>query len=287
MSVVDFEAALVTKPFLDGADWSLTASDSGLSTTASIRFMQDFVPFLQRLEVRDCLQTYGAQYVSEYNDFLAVAESANRTNSVLAYGFDRTSLTPTTDMCIFSSPHSGEAISGDTRCTYGENSTIWELKFDSGYGDPRGVGPNYVLDSDFPYRGVWISVDYCMAQKAPEQCKIFLSIPFLVVVIICNCSKLICLAILLSQTHQHPLITFGDGIAEFLQSPDKLTSNVPSLSYWYVEKYLSNDCHNIDKISNRRDVRFLHDWQVRQEPLTQKRWFVSASMSRWWFTLLW
>ena len=86
------------------------------------------------------------------------------------------------------------------------------------------------LDDGSPNPNNWISVDernpeitgtvlYCMAEKALQHCKIRLNVSFMIVVIVCNGIKVICIGIIVWKLDPHPLVTIGDAIASFLDSP--------------------------------------------------------------------
>jgi len=74
-------------------------------------------------------------------------------------------------------------------------------------------------------------VDYCVTQEAEEQCTLKYSYAILVIVIICDGFKVLCLGYVLRQAFKkcsevdEPLVTIGDAVQSFLETPDENTRN--------------------------------------------------------------
>ncbi|KAH7122675.1 hypothetical protein B0J11DRAFT_437302 [Dendryphion nanum] len=68
------------------------------------------------------------------------------------------------------------------------------------------------------------TVKYCMAEEVNEVCKLQFSFPIAIAVITANFIKVLCMAITLFRYRNHiGLVTLGDAIASFLDTPDPHT----------------------------------------------------------------
>lgn len=68
------------------------------------------------------------------------------------------------------------------------------------------------------------SIQYCLSQRATENCKLQFSLAIMITVIMCNLIKVICLSVIVWTRDQKPLVTLGDAIASFLEKPDPNTA---------------------------------------------------------------
>ncbi|RFU24272.1 hypothetical protein B7463_g12067, partial [Scytalidium lignicola] len=91
------------------------------------------------------------------------------------------------------------------------------------------------------------TVKYCLAEARNSDCHLGIAPFILVVVVICNFTKLLCFLLVLylgtrTPLHQNPLVTIGDAIESFLNNPDPhmegralITKNIatksPSLAF--------------------------------------------------------
>jgi hypothetical protein len=80
------------------------------------------------------------------------------------------------------------------------------------------------------------SVTSCYSKRAVGQCKLKFNIPIIVIVIICNSTKAICMLLTAWNTKEYPLVTLGDAIASFLENPDPTTRNMCLVSKENVDK---------------------------------------------------
>ena len=66
-------------------------------------------------------------------------------------------------------------------------------------------------------------IDYCLSKPVVEHCKLQLSVAVMIVIIICNIFKTVCMITILWKQDPKPLVTLGDAIASFLDRPDITT----------------------------------------------------------------
>jgi hypothetical protein len=83
-------------------------------------------------------------------------------------------------------------------------------------------------DSDWV---VWKrQVKYCLSEKAPDVCDIYFNTTIAVLVVSINVAKLIAFSMLFVIIRKPPLLTIGDAVASFLNSPDETTKGVGLMS---------------------------------------------------------
>jgi hypothetical protein len=80
------------------------------------------------------------------------------------------------------------------------------------------------------------SVTSCYSKIAAGHCKIKFNIPIIVIVIICNSTKAICMLLTVWNTKEYPLVTLGDAVASFLEDQDLTTRNMCLVSKENIEK---------------------------------------------------
>jgi hypothetical protein len=68
-------------------------------------------------------------------------------------------------------------------------------------------------------------IDYCLAEKADSHCKLEFSISILVAVILCNLIKSAAMFWTLFRQRENTLVTFGDALESYLESPDRSTAS--------------------------------------------------------------
>ena len=195
----------------------------------------------QNMTNSKCLAEYGREFVSTYGDLLAVSHALNDSYSI--------------KRLTSAIPNSG----------YSSSSYYW-MCLDYPYAqyglEPRmcrlsnilKVVDNWTIMSDL--------VDYCLSRREEEKCYLQFSRTLLIVVIICNFVKVVCMTLMVYQHDSEPLVTLGDAIASFLDEPDSATQG---------------NC-----IATKNDFRKNH-WTAAAKTWqpTQLRWFKNASLKRW------
>jgi hypothetical protein len=111
----------------------------------------------------------------------------------------------------------------------------------------------------------------CLSREMPQRCRVDLSQTILFIVIACNFLKVTIMAIVLWRLNQETIVTIGDAIASFLQTPDHTTEDCCLMS-----------SRTIDRVWKVPEVRSSQSFQPkRREP-----WLGAISARRWGVCLL-
>ena len=216
-STTDYGAILVSPQFLEGGPWRKHTWSTILDDN-HIRFMQNNINSLQRLDNAACIQAYNGELVSDWRHVLVVSSQTNHTETILnvfpSYP-DNTYIRPW--QCMSQSM-------GAIRCdlnSLAATANTWQL-------------PSKIIHYNSTLRlgledGQNVPVQYCLAKSVKPACSVGVSFPILVVVIVCNSIKVICLLLALLTKFQ-PLVTVGDAIASFMARPDDSTYGHCNLS---------------------------------------------------------
>lgn len=75
------------------------------------------------------------------------------------------------------------------------------------------------------YLGEWhmgnSTIAYCLSRIMPESCEVSMSLRIMVVITVCNCAKLLLMLVTISNIGKRQLLTVGDAIASFLETPEE------------------------------------------------------------------
>ena len=197
---------------------------------------------LQRLETLACLEIYSAPIISTNSDLFIVLTSRYFNNSLVAFqqGID------------------SELIS---------NLNYRNLKTDNYCRIPgidyciRETTDPHKFSIGIPYDSVYIQ--YCLSERVKECCKLQFSLVIMIVVIICNLIKTICMGTIAWKQDPEPLVTLGDAISSFLDRPDVTTEGNCIIGRTRLENNKPWD--SISSI-----------WEPKR-----LRWFRAASLRRW------
>ena len=202
---------VVTDDFLAGAPYDLSTPGliGDLSTSYSesniitrLDRLRDTTSSV-RLEIPECQKAYGSTpLISTWSDALAVTTTASTNNSLLGanLGYGQSQL-----MCTDHS--SGDFYDGF-------NSTCLEssIKFQTNSG---GKQQAYMAS-------------YCLGLEAHQHCKVGFTVELLIGVIVCNLIKIVCIGYTVFRLDSRPLVTLGDALASFLDSPGQSFPPIPS-----------------------------------------------------------
>lgn len=198
-----------------------------------LRQYQEDQALLSKLEIQACLDAYSKPFISAYKDLILVSNTSNATNSLLNYA----------------------------------RSLGWHGDYDhdphsfcSGFVDRLGCYDLLaMIKSEF-----WDeTIDYCLTRRVEEHCELQFSLAIMIVVIVCNLIKAICMAAMAWKQDQEPLVTLGDAIASFLRRPDAMTAG--------------NCIAGKTRFEGRKSWNSSHS----QWTLGQPYWFRAASKTRW------
>ena len=264
LSTQQFKAYLVAAKFLDGAPFNVTTS-IGIFKPGTNKELNDLQDALQdiktndsyvKLQNKDCVDTYSAPIISTNSDLFLVSNYQDGNNSLI-WSDTRMSL-PFGDNSVFSSLQLCD-LTGAITNPRNLSFNISELRQQYEYE----YGINAYVD-DYPPTPGNPSIDYCLSKRAKENCKLQFSLTIMIVVIICNMIKTICMAIISWKQDPEPLVTLGDAIASFLDRPDVTT-----------------DGHCIAGRTWFEDSRYWGFLHLSRWDPKNLRWFRAASRRRW------
>ena len=195
------QIAIVTPDFLHGAPepGNMSSSENSL-----YQILQAELPLMQRLENAACIQAYGKADIFDWGDLLLITDGhvtsdPSSGNDSLVEFIDTEFLPPNVpwawmcDYMAFATPPLN--FQCDIKHLLA-NPTAWSLN-------------NH-------------SIDYCLAQRTPEDCELEFSFHLILVVIICNLVKLISVVTAMFNLNPPSLNTAGDAIASFLAVPIRI-----------------------------------------------------------------
>ena len=213
-----------------GFNWSLPLDDGSNRT---LRYFQQAADWTN-LTDEECKKIYSQQFVTGNNNVLAVTSALNATSPVL-------------------------------------NSTYPVLQSDTGTFPCSGntcnmnfLVENWTIIVGYGYEDAWAApIQYCLSQPVEGHCTLQFSILIITIVLVCNITKLACMMMLLLGQQAKPLVTLGDAVESFLETPDPTTENM---------------C-----LADKRKFSAKKPWSMTRHPYKPKklRWFASASWKRW------
>ena len=232
--------------------WSTNSTDS------------EFLDFIQKAQGNEleklgpiaCIQAYSPEFVSGRSDFALIVD-ANFTDDPTEVG----------DWLCSGAGHNGyigDCIASQVIKDI-KNGEAWrfiEITSDSG------------TTVDGP-------IEYCLSQRVEEHCQLQFSILIMIIVIVANFLKLLCMLYTV-QSHNVPtLVTIGDAISSFLEDPDPTTVGYCTLSKSDVDK---------DRKWSKRAFNGTYQAVPAQpRPWIAKHhfWFSGASKTRWFICYFW
>lgn len=225
LSTHPYTAAIVSHDFLKGAPFDKTSpislhaflTDAPVNNRTYVQHgsdrQDDFVEVdvqrltalrndrstLQNLSNEDCLKAYRNELVLDRLDVLAVSSTTNIGSSLLSYWPDN----------VLKASRNRPT---DDRYPYG-----WTCTQSASERCPHPAQNNWtVFDSP---------IEYCLSERTEPSCKLQLSLVIMIIVILCNFAKSLCMGLTLWKPSSMPLLTLGDAITSFLDLPDPNTAN--------------------------------------------------------------
>lgn len=121
-----------------------------------------------------------------------------------------------------------------------------------------------------PDRAISWKVNYCLAEKGRQLCKLQYSFPLIMLIIGFNLVKTCILCYMWLGIRDAPLLTIGDAIASFLHRPDPATQGACLLTRRRAPALLQKrSLHQPEKYTGKR-----------------RRWGAAASVRRWMFSII-
>jgi type III secretory pathway component EscU len=70
------------------------------------------------------------------------------------------------------------------------------------------------------------AVDHCLSEIVEEVCEVQFALSLMVIVLLCNSVKLVCIMLATRSFSKPPLVVLGDAIASFLDKRDPMTAGL-------------------------------------------------------------
>jgi hypothetical protein len=180
---------------------------------------------LERLSPIDCINAYNVKYQSKYGSVLLVSSNA----TAIVY-----------DMCQ-GRTIPDYSLQPEDYCKPTSNPN-WIC--DANYR-PQAVGSGDCLQetkelqsnaSDWkPVEGT-IKTDYCLVERKAGHCSVQSSSHVAIIILALNLTKAIAMLLVSWKATGRSLITIGDGICSFLETPDQYTKGMCLASYHEIRK---------------------------------------------------
>lgn len=203
----------------------------------------------ETLGKRACMQAYGVQFVSARGNVIIVV-TGNGTDWVkLDRDFQA---------------HGLEGTGTDTG----------RLPYDWICNSMQISGPcniNTALASADSWAIEGASVQYCLSQNVDEKCSLQFSRDIMILVIICNVVKFICMVLVVLNSKEPVLVTIGDAISSFLDIRDQTTLDMCVATKWDIQK-------GYWELSN---VEFVRGVAYQAWNPHRHHWFRAVSIGRW------
>ena len=231
-----YNAFLVSSEFLRGAPFYFP--DGRYSSNGKLD-SSDFEPVLkgyqknqtslERIDVKTCVEVYTAPIISSHSDVLLVSTLSSLTNSSLDCRH-RGSNDSILNFPIYVK-NCGIYQPGDINDHYSNvtNSLLFEYVLQGSIFDDGSLNllkrsnqiPCNLSFANLSDPPNWLQ--YCLSVPKEEHCKLQFSLAIMVVVIVCNLIKTVCMGTIAWKQDPEPLVTLGDAIASFLDRPDVTT----------------------------------------------------------------
>ena len=211
LSTHSYVVLLVTSEFLSGAPFGNSTQQGTLNfptkgfaelenirQNASVSKQDQNNTEWQELDSTKCREVYRPPILSDRSDVFAVSSANSTATSLVAYwnwgiSFDSSSWTCSDLNCA-----EFYGLECGSEC---HNSTT-----------------NYFELYDYP-------IDHCLSRRTAETCQLQLSLPIMIIVMICNLTKTVCMLLTIRHRFATPILTLGDAVASFLKRPDVYTRN--------------------------------------------------------------
>lgn len=253
-----YNVAIVSREFLDGAPFYVTSRYPDGNDTDTLLDYQKNHTSLVTLDNKACVEIYTAPIISTYSDLILVSTYSNATNSLLYYESDQDS------QLIMGSPGGPGTCSLPILETCNPSRVIANpLEWSIDIPQDVNFGSTYTSTSEDPSIFNGTRIQYCLSKGVKEHCKLQFSLVIMIVVIVCNLIKTICMSIIAWKQDPEPLVTLGDAIASFLDRPDVKSEG---------------NC-----VVGKTPLQAIKFWGplISRWDLKRLRWFRAASRRRW------
>ncbi|BCS30579.1 uncharacterized protein APUU_80882S [Aspergillus puulaauensis] len=156
---------------------------------------------LERLSPEQCISEYATDFISKYNSVIIVSREFKGSDLPVESLASQTVPNPFWNLDV---PY------------------FWICKYEAELY-ARNNCTNSRL-SDLRARDDWVvggyKVDYCLAEQTAEKCTLEYNMPLAIAVMVANLAKAVLIFLVAFLLEDNPLLTVGDAVTSFLQSPD-------------------------------------------------------------------
>ena len=226
-STNEYVTIRATTSFLDGGYWQIPSPDENTTHVVTNLQLSAQHDQLERLGNSDCIRAYAQNFIENRRNLILVtdrpANGSQANSSVIAINeqeFSTDGPTSYSWMCGADIDTKQEESLGDTfACTISWLNQIASARaadWSPDFLNDFTVDPSAPPSPSKP-------VQYCLSEKVDEKCHISILPLFLGMVILCNVLKIVCFIWTLRASQMdRPLLTTGDAIQSFLESPDMI-----------------------------------------------------------------
>lgn len=179
------------------------------------------------LSASDCIQAYAVDFLPNRGDVILVTNSSANDARILLSGSPGPGYGVQSEFSPYEWICSGTIDGSQSPCI-----EDWR-KIDPATWT---VGPWEVVSTS-PESGEQWPVSYCLSETLPPRCQLQFDLPLLIIVIIFNVGKVVCITIVATRMKDHPLVTVGDAIASFVENPDPQTKDMCLITQQHYEDY--------------------------------------------------
>ena len=182
---------VVTDDFLTGAPYAFPDYPSSIDDIGNrLQRLRNYQT-TSHLDIKDCSKAYGSTtLISKWGDALALTTAPSTNNFLLSIGYSD--------------------LNSKLICPNSTQDVICEGGF--------------MQYQTFNQSGSFNTpISHCLAERARQRCRIRFSIGLIGGVIACNILKIICMGYMVWRLDLRPLVTIGDALASFLESPGQST----------------------------------------------------------------
>jgi hypothetical protein len=177
---------------------------------------------LERLSPVNCIDAYNVKYQSKYGSVLLVSDNATAIVYDLCqrHTFPGSSLQPE-DYCKPTSNPGWICDANYYPSSFSYSDCNYEL---------------HVNASDWkPFEGT-LKADYCLAERIDGHCSVQSNPHVAIIILALNLAKAIAMLVVSRKMISRSIVTIGDGISSFLETPDQYTKGMCLASYHEIKR---------------------------------------------------
>lgn len=278
LSTHSYTAAVVSHGFLTGAPFGNLTALATIASDNLLTELRDKQSTLQNLSNDECLKAYRNELIPNRRHVLAISSATITNCSVLSYWPDNVRHLYLNDSLKRYYPY-------EWTCTASLESFL--TRFGGSIGED-------FYPCDLPTQDWTVfkdPIEYCLSERIEPSCKLQLSLVIMIIVLLCNFAKILCMSLTIWKPSSVPLLTLGDVIASFLDQPDPNTVDncLASKHRFQGDKYtrLNTLLSRISPFSGYglidKNQHRSAGWDkaVGRSKLEFYRWYHAASLKRW------